>query len=211
MKPLFNKLDGVKYPIFSRLVFNINSTVEKKQVLLDYVELNSIMPERSDLQAINEISEVFILFGLATLYSCACPIASLIVMVHNVVDINFDLFVNYATTRRPLPKVSTNIGPWLSIAGFMALATVISNCVLLYFSTKAVRNFMENQLQLNSDLYLLWIIVAIEHAILLVKGLTSAIIKDVPDWVEKSQLRIEHEHLLLRDEEDERKDNEKLK
>ena len=129
------------------------------------------------------MSEIFILFGLATLYSCACPIASIIVMIHHIVDINMDLYVNYTTTRRPLVKTASNIGPWLSIAEFMALATVISNCVLLYFSTSSLKNFMEERFNFHSEVYLLWIIVAIEHAILIVKTLCAALIKDIPEWV----------------------------
>ena len=100
------------------------------------------MPERLDLQAINEMSEVFILFGLATLYCCACPIVPVIVMFHNILDINCDLFVNYATTRRPLAQLASNINPWLTIAEFMAVAAVISNGLLLFFSTPSLHNWV---------------------------------------------------------------------
>jgi hypothetical protein len=84
------------------MVFNSTSNIDKQQVLIDYVELNEIMPPTPELVAINEISEVFILFGLATLYSCACPIVPFITMIHNIIDINFSLHVNYTTVRRPV-------------------------------------------------------------------------------------------------------------
>ena len=86
---------------------------------------------------------MFILFGLATLYSCACPIATLIVLVHNLVDVNVDLKLRYMVTRRPIQQMATNIGPWLSIAHFMAVVAVISNCLLLYFSTPKLREWLE--------------------------------------------------------------------
>lgn len=108
--------------------------------------MNERMPEGSDLVTIYETSEVFILFGLATLYSCACPIIPIIVMVHNVIDINFSLFLSYTTVRRPIAQLSTNIGPWLTIAEFMALAAVLSNCLLLYFSTPMLRQWLEQQM-----------------------------------------------------------------
>jgi hypothetical protein len=85
-------------------------------VLTDYVELNDLMFESTELDFINERSETFILFGMATLYSCACPIVPLISLVHNIVDMNFDIHVKYHTMRRSQAKLDKNIGPWLIIA-----------------------------------------------------------------------------------------------
>ena len=88
-----------------------------------------------ELTEIYETSEVFILFGLATLYSCACPIIPVIVIAHNIVDMNFSLYIRYSVHNRNRAHIATNIDPWLSIVEFMALAAVISNCLLIYFST----------------------------------------------------------------------------
>jgi Calcium-activated chloride channel len=110
----------------------------------------------------------------------------------------------------------TNIGPWLSIAEFMAFAAVVSNCLLLYFSTNSLFNWLKSHLaELNplaledtsaetyrTFLYLLWIIVGVEHIIVLVKQLTSELVPDVPGWVEKAQLRVERQQneLQLREQ-----------
>lgn len=101
--------------------------------------MNSIMGDSSELNYINERTDVFVIFGLATLYCCACPVVPLIAMVHNIIDMNMDLYVCYSTTKRPFQKTMTNIGPWLAIAEFMAFAAVVSNCLLLYFSTNSLR------------------------------------------------------------------------
>lgn len=191
---VFKNLDHTNFPMLQRMVFNGSTNVDRQQLLIDYVEINEIMPPTPELVVINEISEVFILFGLATLYSCACPIVPLITMLHNLVDINFSLYVNYTTTRRPIAQLATNIHPWLSIAEFMAFAAVISNCLLLYFSTPVLRKWIEAQLDdAYQEVYILWILVGVEHAIVIIKTLCSALIKDVPGWVEKSQRRVERE------------------
>jgi hypothetical protein len=62
-------------------------------------------------------------------------------MIHNIIDMNMDLYVNIKVVRRPWAKIATNIGPWLTIAEFMAIAAVISNCLLLFFSTDRLRRF----------------------------------------------------------------------
>lgn len=128
------------------------------------------MAEKFDSQEINEASEVFIFFSLATLYSCACPIAMLIVMIHHIIDMNVDLRINYTTTRRPIQKIRTNIGPWLTVVEFMAVAAVISNCLLLYLSTPRLKEWIEDTFNVRSQVILLWIIVAIEHVIITLKA-----------------------------------------
>jgi hypothetical protein len=100
------------------------------------------MSDESELSVINEMSDIFILFGLATLYACACPIVPIIVIVHLIIDINLSLYVNNTAVRRPIAQIATNIGPWLSIAEFMAVAAVISNCLLLYFSTPVLTGWL---------------------------------------------------------------------
>ena len=50
------------------------------------IEVNSIMPVKTEQIDINETSELFLLFGFATLYCAVCPIAAFLVMVHNIFD-----------------------------------------------------------------------------------------------------------------------------
>ena len=59
------------------------------------------MGEKSETVDINEISEIFIFFGLATLYAAACPIVAFLVMIHTVIMMKFDLMVLYNVLRRP--------------------------------------------------------------------------------------------------------------
>lgn len=110
----------------------------------DFVELNDIMIDHAELDFINERSEIFILFGMATLYSCACPIVPLIALLHNIVDMNMDIHVRYTTMRRSFARLDKNIGPWLVIAQFMAIAAVISNSLLLYFSTESLKVWLKS-------------------------------------------------------------------
>lgn len=51
---------------------------------------------------INEMSEIFIFFGLATLYAVACPIASLLILIETVYFIKLKLYIMYSYIRRPI-------------------------------------------------------------------------------------------------------------
>jgi Calcium-activated chloride channel len=86
-----SNLDETKYPILQRDVMYAGKHDQKQKVFTDYIELNDAMLNTQELDIINERSELFILFSMATLYCCACPIVPLVVMVHNIIDMNMDL------------------------------------------------------------------------------------------------------------------------
>lgn len=188
-----------KTDVLQRSVFNSDPSKNQQRIFIDSIEMNSIMMDSSELTYINERADVFILFGLATLYSCACPVVPLIAMIHNMVDMNLDLYVCYSATKRPFSQTMTNIGPWLAIAEFMAFAAVFSNCLLLYFSNTSLRAWLKTtSIGLGpktgeNDVYLLFIIVGVEHCIVLIKQLVAELVPDVPSWVEKGQQRIERQ------------------
>lgn len=167
---------------------NANRDILLQQyVLTDYIELNRLMPDESELTVINETSDVFILFGLATLYACACPIVPIIVIIHHIIDVNLSLYASNTSIRRPAATLATSIGPWLSIAEFMGVASVICNCLLLYFSTPVFTAWLKYRFNdLVDDKVIIWILVAIEHAIILLKSFGQVVIPDVPNWVIKS-------------------------
>ena len=182
--------DGTN-PQLLRVVMNIEgadrSLMSDKQLLIDAIEVNQRMYNSPESVPINEMSEVFIFFGLATLYAAACPIAAFIILLHTVFFMKAKLYVMYMCIRRQLPETKQNIGPWLSIANFMAIMTVISNTFLLYFSSNRFRSLFQSDFGVNSDFMLLAIIIGIEHGIIIFKFLLEAVIKDRPTWVDKSQ------------------------
>ena len=61
----------------------------------------NILIESAD---INEMSEIFIFFGLATLYAVACPVASLLIFIEAVIFIKIKLRVMYSYIRRPIQE-----------------------------------------------------------------------------------------------------------
>jgi hypothetical protein len=108
----------------------------------------------------NDFSEVVIVYGYATLFVIAFPLApflclirfplrlrlmltfrSLICDAHDdgtnnnsvLIEIKLDSnrLLNYA--RRPLPVGAQSIGEWYSILSIMGLAAVITNCALVIF------------------------------------------------------------------------------
>lgn len=140
------------------------------------------------------MSETFIFFGYATLYAAACPLATFIAFIHNIVDVNLDLKVRCDYMMRQPATTRVGLGPWVEILEIMAFTTVVTNALLLYFSTETVYEYLKSQNpeQFEQKSIYLQIVILAEHLILVVKVLARALIKDEPDWVKKNLKRIRH-------------------
>ena len=61
-------------------------------------------------------------------------------------------------------------------------------------------------------MYLLFLIIGVEHCIVLIKQFVAELVPDVPPWVEKAQQRIERleKEMIERDEQQEAERKEKV-
>ena len=70
-------------------------------IVIDHIEINSRMNLQAENFGINEMSEQLIMFGFATLYASACPIAAFLIIVYNIIDINSDIYRRQFILQRP--------------------------------------------------------------------------------------------------------------
>jgi len=68
---------------------------------------------------------------LATMYATACPVASFVMLVHNIIELNFLPKITFSYIQRSVADNDYNIGPWLKIAELLSIGAVITNCLLL--------------------------------------------------------------------------------
>jgi len=117
--------------------------VETRPFLVDSIELNTRRVDMPYRQEITEMSETFIFFGYATLYAAACPLATFIAFLHNIVDVNLDLKAKCDYMTRKAATTRVGMGPWIEILEIMAFTTVVTNALLLYFSTESLIDYFE--------------------------------------------------------------------
>ena len=72
----------------------------------------------------------------------------------------------------------------------MGIITVISNTFLIFFSSHSYTDVFSNDFKVSETIDLLWILIASEHFILIVKAFLIVLIKDRPSWVDKSQQKL---------------------
>ncbi|KAI0272381.1 calcium-activated chloride channel-domain-containing protein [Gloeopeniophorella convolvens] len=96
---------------------------------LERVRREVALPEY-DLFA--DYSEMVTQFGYVALWSTIWPLAPAMALLNNVVELRADAFKIATHCRRPLPKRTDTIGPWLECLAALAWAGALTNAALVY-------------------------------------------------------------------------------
>jgi len=129
---------------------------------------------------LDEYSEMVIQYGYITLFASAFPLAPLMAVINNIIEIRTDAFKLLSSTRRPDYKGASDIGVWYTVLEILGVLAVVTNCLLVGFSFNAIS---QNFTTVNPGLerfQVFAIIVCMEHAILFIKYVISTIVPDVP-------------------------------
>jgi len=129
---------------------------------------------------IDEYSEMVIQYGYITLFASAFPLAPLMAVVNNIIEIRTDAFKLLSSTKRPDYLGASDIGVWYDVLEVLGILAVITNCLLIGFSFNAIsKNFDPTE----RAYFTLAIIVCMEHAILFLKYVVATVVPDVPGEV----------------------------
>ncbi|XP_067676187.1 anoctamin-7-like [Haliotis asinina] len=134
-------------------------------------------PELDDF-TLGEYTEKVIQYGYLMLFAASFPLAPLVAMVMNIVDLRVDGKRMLHVYRRPLAYVAKDIGIWYSILTFLNFVAVISNAYLVAFTSSWAQ---------GCDLLAKVIIaVVFEHIVFVLKYILAFMIPDVPSSVNEA-------------------------
>jgi len=137
----------------------------------------------------DEYSEMIIQYGYITLFAAAFPLAPLLAVVNNIVEIRTDAFKLLTAHSRPRYQGAQNIGTWFQILEVLGVLAVITNCLLIGFSFNSVYGvILAGATGASSKYIVFWtfaVVVGLEHFVLLVKFLISVLVPDMPGWIQK--------------------------
>ncbi|GFQ67316.1 anoctamin-10 [Trichonephila clavata] len=134
--------------------------------------------------------EVFTQFGYVFLFSSVFPLAAVIAVFDNVLEVWMDGFKLCYSYQRPRARPVKGIGIWQVAFEALSLLAVMSNCALISMSP-IVRSYAPD-MSLSSWLL---VAVAVEHVIIAVKMTLAYLISDVPKWVTVAIQRAQYESL----------------
>jgi hypothetical protein len=95
---------------------------------------NSLI-NHTHLTLFDEYLEMVIQYGFITLFVVAFPLGPLFAFLNNVIEIRIDAFKFLTQLRRPLPRKAKDIGIWLSILSAISKLGVISNGLIIAFTS----------------------------------------------------------------------------
>ena len=135
--------------------------------------------------------ELWVQMGQVCLFSSVFPLAALVALLNNVIEIRSDAFKIIHASQRPIPNRKSGIGSWLPMFDFLGYAAVITNISLVgmvIMSSPSTLRELEQTFGLT-DLAVLLLLVGAEHLLMVFKVGLSFIIPDVPEDV-KMKLRL---------------------
>jgi hypothetical protein len=117
------------------------------------------------------------------LFASAFPLAPLLALLNNLIEIHTDSAKFLLQTNRPDYEGSSGIGVWYVILEVLGAVAVITNCCLIAFSQGTLFYFVEDFFSVFA------IAVILEHILLFGKYLISILIPDIPKTVQVERAR----------------------
>ncbi|XP_044206961.1 anoctamin-5b isoform X1 [Thunnus albacares] len=107
---------------------NHYSRCEQDHVLLNF----------SQLGLFYEYLEMVIQFGFITLFVASFPLAPLLALFNNILEIRVDAWKFTTQFRRPVASKARNIGAWQEILNAVAILSVVTNAFIMAFTSDMI-------------------------------------------------------------------------
>lgn len=171
-----------------------NRRVDGVHEKLTFTEKEALKPSLGDF-TVGEYTEKVIQYGFLMLFAASLPLAPLLALLTNFVDIRVDAKRMLWWYRRPLATIAEDIGTWFIILQFVNFCGVVSNGFLIGFTSSWGR---------SQDKYTqLWIVLGFEHIVFALKFILAYIIPDVPREIQlASRKNMHHMTVVMRKDRD---------
>jgi len=119
--------------------------------------------------------EIALQFGYVTLFVAAFPLAPLLALLNNMIELWVDAQKICKMSRRPNLPRAQDIGTWLSIFTYVAYIGVITNSGVLIFTSSSII-----KVEIGRDDIRVWMFLGFVFAVFSIKFVADFFIKDVP-------------------------------
>nr|XP_019935305.1 PREDICTED: anoctamin-5-like [Paralichthys olivaceus] len=107
---------------------NHYSRWEQDNVLLNFTQLGLFY----------EYLEMVVQFGFITLFVASFPLAPLLALFNNILEIRVDAWKFTTQFRRPVASKARNIGAWQEILNAVAILSVVTNAFIMAFTSDMI-------------------------------------------------------------------------
>ncbi|RUP47049.1 hypothetical protein BC936DRAFT_146189 [Jimgerdemannia flammicorona] len=143
-----------------------------------------------------EYNEMVVQFGFVSLFVAAFPLAPLLALLNNVIEVRSDAYKLLTAYQRPVAYQAQDIGMWEKILNILSIISVLTNGAIIAFQSAYMERVLINRFgQENLLASRLGFLIVFEHAVLLLKFLLAYLIPDMPTFV---KVAIERESYTAR-------------
>jgi len=152
--------------------------------------------------------EIVIQFGYVTLFASAYPLASVISIIANLIEIRSDCFKLTYLCQRPRTIRCDGLAMWKHLLNAIVRLSALTNCLIFGFTSGQLMEWMPHFYTMSEDeqhlrfrkensWVLIFIIFGMERALLYTASLLSVVIPKVPEDVMNE---LERKHFVLEEE-----------
>jgi hypothetical protein len=139
---LFQRL----FPHYQNSKKNDDTPLERSSYAPLLVDAN-----RDDYEQFDDYMEIVIQLGYVTLFASAYPLASLIAIVANLVEIRADCFKLTRVCQRPRPMRTDGCGMWNTLVSSIIWLSALTNCLIFGFTSDQLMQYLPSFYYLNED------------------------------------------------------------
>ncbi|TMW62806.1 hypothetical protein Poli38472_005424 [Pythium oligandrum] len=148
--------------------------------------------ELEQYDTFEDYTEMLIQFGYVTFFSLAFPLAPLLALCNNTLELRIDAFKLCHAKQRPIAQKASGIGIWFQVLQLMSVLAVLTNCLHIAFTTTLIERVVPSLSPQDK----VWIVFGVEHLILALKVWMMVVNPSMPTQVH-DQVRREREHAKI--------------
>ncbi|XP_040265315.1 anoctamin-3 isoform X2 [Bufo bufo] len=146
LKQMWNNFMELGYPLLQnwwsrRKIKKGGQAVESKLTLPQWEKDWNLQPMNAH-GLMEEYLEMVIQFGFTTIFVAAFPLAPLLALLNNIIEIRLDAYKFVTQWRRPMPARATDIGIWYGILEGIGVLAVITNAFVIAITSDYIPRFV---------------------------------------------------------------------
>ncbi|KAM4881268.1 anoctamin-6 isoform 1-T1 [Thomomys bottae] len=136
-KAIWNNIQEVLLPWIMNLIGRYQRVSGSEQITPRWEQDYHLQP-MGKLGLFYEYLEMIIQFGFVTLFVASFPLAPLLALVNNILEIRVDGWKLTTQFRRMVPEKAQDIGAWQPIMQGIAILAVVTNAMIIAFTSDMI-------------------------------------------------------------------------
>lgn len=138
---------------------------------------------------IEDYAELVIQFGFLAQFGLAFPLAALINLANNILEVRTDAFKILMLSQRVNANDAADIGAWYNVLQFICGVSILTNVGLIVFTSDAL-SYMFDNLRLVDKVVGFFVM---EHSLIVLNRLIAFLVKDIPTRVQRKLARQDYD------------------